>query len=121
MLCFLCLRRQTLDIRNIGLFLCRKNGRYKSTLCKLYQVAHILEAAGVLVKAETPGEITVPNEFFVPIDLKTSASENPFAIRSLLNKEEDDQGKVIERRRARFDSECRAGMPKGDVTVSESE
>jgi hypothetical protein len=48
LLCFLALRQATFNIRQISRYLCRKTGRLKSAQCKLYQIAHILEAAGVI-------------------------------------------------------------------------
>jgi hypothetical protein len=42
----------TLDIRQISRYLARQTGRRKSTLCKLYQIAHILEAAAVVIRSD---------------------------------------------------------------------
>jgi hypothetical protein len=105
LLCFLTLRRQTLDIRHVSLYICRKNGRYKSTLCKLYQIAHILDAAGIVVKAETPGDITLAAEFFAPLELKMDSKEKPFSIGSLLNTIQEEDMSVIERRRLDFEEQ----------------
>jgi hypothetical protein len=68
-LCFLVLRLRTLDIKQITRYLSHKTGKQKSTLCKLYQIAHILEAAGVITRSEVAGEIVIVEKFFAPVGL----------------------------------------------------
>ena len=106
LLSFFFLRSEKVNIKRICSFLSRENGRYKTTLCKLYQIAHILEAAGVLSKTSIPGEIYINSSFLVP--KQTAPKRKPFitpiisyspppepvvsiqSIESLLNKHDDD-------------------------------
>jgi len=56
---FVFFQKKSLDIKQIAMFLSKYNGRYKTTLCKLYQITHILEAASIVRKSEVPGQITI--------------------------------------------------------------
>ena len=55
---------QTINIKDVGNFLSRENGRTNTTTCKLYQIAHILEAASVVEKTVMPGEIKLLDEYY---------------------------------------------------------
>jgi hypothetical protein len=108
-LCFLALREQTLDIKRISLYLSRRSGRNKSTLCKLYQIAHILEAAGVLARTPVPGQLTIVDMFFSPIELMSPQGDtdarNPYAIDSILNRNDLRENLIIQKRRNDFQVE----------------
>jgi hypothetical protein len=108
-LCFLALRLAAMDIRQISRYLARKTGRRKSTLCKLYQIAHILEAAAVVIRSDVPGLITIADRFFVPVDIvpvsQPAIGKSPYAIDSLLNHEIPDMEAVTARRRKEFYAE----------------
>jgi hypothetical protein len=108
-LCFLALRLVTMDIRQISRYLARKTGRRKSTLCKLYQIAHILEAASVMIRSDVPGLVTIADRFFAPVDIIASArpmsGKSPYAIDSILNHDNPDIETVIARRRQEFFAE----------------
>lgn len=64
LLAFLALDKKLLDIKQIALFLSRNNSRFKTTLCKLYQISHILEVVGIIEKTITPGEVLLAERFF---------------------------------------------------------
>jgi hypothetical protein len=117
LLCFLALRMATLDIRKISRYLSRKTGRRKSTLCKLYQIAHILEAGGVLSRSDSPGQVTIANSFFVPVDISfptgTHLQVNPFRIDGILNHDSPTQERVILARRQEFFTELSKGSTEG--------
>jgi hypothetical protein len=100
LLCFLSLRQPALDIKHITQYLCRRTGRHKTTLCKLYQIAHILESAGVFQRSDVPGQLEFVGTFFAPIDLQ--GDQNPFAITSILNHSESMEDLVFQRRMADF-------------------
>jgi hypothetical protein len=108
MLCFLVLREPTLDIKVVSRYLSRKTGRNKSTLCKLYQIAHILEASGVLTRCVIPGQLRIVDRFFVPIGIRTinPKQTNPFAIDALLNRVQPSDDAVIQKRRTEFIAEA---------------
>jgi hypothetical protein len=85
-LCFLGLQKRTLDIKHISRYLSRQSGRSKSTLCKIYQIAHILEAAGVVERSDVPREITIAHQYFAVISLTLGCvkPQNLYAISSIL-------------------------------------
>ena len=66
---------QKLNIKDIGKYLSKDNGRMKTTVCKLYQISHILEAAGVVEKTVLPGEIKLVDEFYF-VDEQTQIDAN---------------------------------------------
>lgn len=82
-LCFLVLKQNTLDIKRCAEILSRRNNRFKTTLCKLYQIAHILEAAGIFSRSSLPGEITFKETFIGSLEQKKPPIS--LSIRSLLN------------------------------------
>jgi hypothetical protein len=100
-LCFLALRMRTLDIKQVSRYLSHQTGRQKSRLCKLYQIAHILEAAGVITRSEVAGEIVIVEKFFAPVDL-TDPAKSPFAIESLLNRARPGEEQTLQTRRNGF-------------------
>jgi hypothetical protein len=108
-LCFLVLHLATMDIREISRYLSRKTGRRKSTLCKLYQIAHILEAASVLIRSDVPGSITLVDRFFTPVDIiamaRPAIGQSPYAIDSILNHENHNVETITARRRKEFSAE----------------
>ena len=65
-LCFFIFHKPSLYIKQIAHFLSRENGRYKTTLCKLYQVTHILESAGIIERSMVPGELSIVPTVFRP-------------------------------------------------------
>jgi hypothetical protein len=105
-LCFLTLREQSLTIREIGTYLARFTGRYKSTLCKLYQVVHILQAAAIVERTIMPGQVTLVKRFYVPLDFDWSETgQSPVSIEVLLNKPKGSQDAILKRRRMEFVAE----------------
>jgi hypothetical protein len=61
--CFIAHNKRIMNIKKLALILSRKNGRFKTTLCKLYQVIHILEALGVMEKSDITGEVVLRSEY----------------------------------------------------------
>jgi hypothetical protein len=104
-LCFLAMRQQTLNIKHISRYLSRRTGRNKSTLCKLYQIAHILEAAGIVAKGTSPGQLLITPKFFCLVDLRLPEGPNRFAIGAILNKKDPGEEAIIQRRRNEFQAE----------------
>jgi hypothetical protein len=101
LLCFLAIRSQILDIRQAARYLSRTSGRIKTTRCKLYQIAHILEAAGIITRSGILGQVTIVDPFYAPVDLNLMDEKASFGIMSILNRpHEMDQ--FIEKRRLDF-------------------
>ena len=99
LMCYLYLKKRSIDIKNVGRMLSHANGRYKTTLCKLYQITHILEAAGIIEKSVIPGEMILTTSIFtnskkrtdLPIPLlkeqtRIDKINNPLSINFLLNR-----------------------------------
>jgi hypothetical protein len=63
--CFVAQNKQVLNIKRLGSLLSRRNGRTRTTLCKLYQICYILEAIGVIERLLVAGEIRLRDEYFV--------------------------------------------------------
>jgi hypothetical protein len=61
--CFIGQKKRVMNIKKLAALLSRKNGRFKTTLCKLYQVTHILEALGVMQKSDVTGEVVLCKEY----------------------------------------------------------
>jgi hypothetical protein len=108
-LCFLALNEPTLEIKHLGRYLSRRTGRHKSTLCKLYQIAHILEAAGVIRRSLIPGQLTLSGRYFAPVDLKKVNEDgnvrSPYAIGAILNHSDPFDELVYQKRRNEFMAE----------------
>jgi hypothetical protein len=83
LLLFSALRIEILDLRKVSAFFSRENGRYKSTLCKLYQIALILGALGLTERTENPCEVKILPPFTQTLICPNS--DNPLAIANLLN------------------------------------
>ena len=66
LLIFSFLNQNQLDIRATAQVIAKENGRFKTTLCKLYQITHILCAAKILVKSDVPSIVSMKPEYFVP-------------------------------------------------------
>jgi hypothetical protein len=71
-----------IDLRDAGSFFARSTTKYKTVLCKLYQIAVILGALGLTDKTQNMCEVRIlpPLEGLLRID------ENPMAIGRLLNR-----------------------------------
>jgi hypothetical protein len=109
LLCFLALHMRTLKIKQISRYLSRQTGRHKSTLCKLYQIAHILEASGIILQADMPGSLSIADRYWAPLDLNVAdeAQNNlsPFRIQALLNRLRPDEERILLQRRMDFAAE----------------
>ena len=57
LLMFYALKSNRIDIRFVAQFLSRETGRYKTTLCKLYQISYILSTIGITTRSEQVCEV----------------------------------------------------------------
>lgn len=103
-LCFLVMRVYSLDIKQVAMFLSRSNNRYKTTLCKLYQITHILESAGIISRSFVPCVFILNKNYVRFVDIgKVRDKENPLSLSNLLNDHSSiDPEMVIEKRRIEF-------------------
>jgi hypothetical protein len=104
--CFLALHIRTLRIQQISRYLSRKTGRHKLTLCKLYQIAHILEASGIVVLSDAPGNLSIVDHYWAPLELKVPDEGpkllNPFRIQAVLNRSRPGEERIRLQRRMEF-------------------
>ena len=64
LLCFIALREQCLSLQSIAQFLSRNNNRFKTTLCKLYQIVYILVLIGIIEKKSVPSEVAIVDKYY---------------------------------------------------------
>ncbi|OHT04677.1 hypothetical protein TRFO_27756 [Tritrichomonas foetus] len=105
LLCFLSLQTKSLDIKQVSYFLSRTNNRYKTTLCKLYQITHILEAIGIISHKNKVGEVCINDSFFAVIPISHTVEiqgHSPYSIESLLNRPLSDTEGIVAQRRSDF-------------------
>lgn len=93
MLCFIAMQQRCMSLKEVANFLSRKNGRSKTTLCKLYQVSHILEAVGVITRDRNTKGFIICDPYFIHIDMKSS----PLSIQSLLNRTSEEASELSKR------------------------
>jgi hypothetical protein len=87
-LCFIARKKQVINIKRLAAVLSRKNERFRTTLCKLYQIAHILEALGVMEKSSTASEVKLRTEYYLDEDMDEmdfpSCPPSAFSVKALL-------------------------------------
>ena len=83
-LCFSTLQSQTLNLKSVANLFSKQNGRFKTTLCKLYQITHVLEAAGIVQKTVVPGEVTICDPYYI-LNSPKEKELNMLSIDALLN------------------------------------
>ncbi|KAK8894103.1 hypothetical protein M9Y10_022535 [Tritrichomonas musculus] len=111
LLLFFALKTNRLDLRYVGNLFSRQTSRYKTTLCKLYQISYILGAVGITNRTNQVCEVVLNepyyNEEIVPDeptkdsdnfqnqgkDKKSLIEDNPMSIFSLLNHTEKTEPK----------------------------
>jgi hypothetical protein len=109
-LCLLVLRMSSLCIKRASRFLTRGK-RWKSTLCKVYQIAHILEAAEIMERSGDGGNVGLAPPFFNPIEINlVEQGVNPFGVTSMLNCDGPEEEVILHIRRRQFDSEVERAM-----------
>ncbi|EAX95470.1 hypothetical protein TVAG_059940 [Trichomonas vaginalis G3] len=91
-LLFYALKSNKIDIRMAGQFLSRGTGRYKTTLCKLYQINLILATLGMTSKSSELCSIVLRNPYMKNEDVykipKEIQKDSIMSILYLLNKPE---------------------------------
>ena len=118
LLLFSAVKTNRLDLRFVSQFFSHGTTRYKTTLCKLYQICYILGAIGVTKRTAHVCEVILSDEYCDPDALRygeeqgkdNSVPENAMSIRALLNKagNKDDSketsGDWLEARRKALES-----------------
>lgn len=93
---------QQLDIKESSAFLSIHSGRQKTTLCKLYQIAQILEVAGIVSRTKQTSEIRINDPYFVEIKFDQKEKNDPLNLDVLLNRPVENlpQSPIFTRRAA---------------------
>lgn len=82
---FATIESEHIDLREAAVFFSRGTERYKTTLCKLYQISLILGALGVLERTPQVCEVSILSPYRELIQLKANENESPLSINYLLN------------------------------------
>jgi hypothetical protein len=98
-LLFAAMRVEVIDLREVSCWFSRNSGRYKTTLCKLYQIALILGAVGVLQRTQNVCEVKIQAPFTELLDEEPEMSA--LSIETLLNRPPTN-GDAINRRKAEY-------------------
>jgi hypothetical protein len=88
MLMFRALRTNQVDLRFVGNLFARKTNRYKSTLCKLYQISFVLCAVGVCARTSQVCQVVLSPAYvnFPLVEPERAVEADPREIDSLLNR-----------------------------------
>lgn len=94
LLLFAAIKTNRVDLRFVSQFFSHGTARYKTTLCKLYQICYILSAIGVTKRTAHVCEVILNDEYCDPDALKygvdkdtePKAPESAISIKALLNK-----------------------------------
>ena len=103
-LLFYTLKTDHLDLRYVAHFFSRKSSRYKTTLCKLYQISYILNAIELMNRTSQVCEVVISTEFFkveIIADINERSSEC-VSIQSLLIGNENEEFDLTMKRRKEF-------------------
>jgi hypothetical protein len=93
MLMFHAVRTNRLDLRFVGNLFSLKTTRYKSTLCKLYQIAFVLCAAGVCDRTSQVCQVVLCKPYidFPTVEAEKAMDDDPTQINSLLNRKKENE------------------------------
>ena len=84
-LCFLALEKQVLNIIDVANYMSRYNKRDRTTRCKLYQAAAILDNIGIISKTSEMSECKLNDKFFIRYSSMTRGKQTPLDFQNLLN------------------------------------
>lgn len=74
--------KKEIDLKEASTFMARGSGRVKTVTHKLYQITHILEAAGIIERANKVGSVFLSKD----IELVSTNKDDPLALDNLLNR-----------------------------------
>lgn len=117
-LLFFAIQQNSLDLRSVSQFFSRDTRRYKTTLCKLYQISYILAAVGVVNRTNHVCEVILKNAYYTeekPCG-KSEGEVNPINLTSYLNSNELERNECITKRRQSL-LDCLAEVEKTKLLV----
>jgi hypothetical protein len=82
-----------LDVRDLSAFLSRNTTRYKSTLCKLYQITLVLAALRIVERTDAPCEVMIQSPFEEALQARS-----PVSLDALLNRPARGEDQITKRR-----------------------
>lgn len=104
---FHALQTRTLNIKDLAFYLSRKSSSYKTILCKIYQVFHILESIGFVEREGKKGNISLVSDFYNPLPLNGGTTYDPTSLIALLNRPVQVTSYVIKQRLTDFQIGCK--------------
>ncbi|EAY11215.1 hypothetical protein TVAG_127220 [Trichomonas vaginalis G3] len=98
-LCFIALQYQQLNIKEVSNYFSRNSDHFKTIVCKLYQITHVLTSIGIIDKTKKSGEYKISDNLIFPM-----TDTYPFSIPALLKRQVPWNycSKVIEERRTEY-------------------
>lgn len=93
----------SVDLREVAAFLSRRTSRYKTTLCKLYQISLILGALKIIQRSSEVCKVSILSPYKEMLQIKYKIdSRSPYTIGYLLNGACQNISKLISRREEEF-------------------
>jgi hypothetical protein len=86
-----------LNLKDVSAFFSRDTQRYKTTICKLYQIKLILCGLGILQKTETTSEVKIIQPY-TELLMDDTFNDNPMSLGRLLNRPSWSAWQMNERR-----------------------
>lgn len=77
LLLFHAMKTDHLDLRFVGQLFSRETSRYKTTLCKLYQISYILSAVGITKRTTQVCEVVLSQPYYDDIIVEDLPEDNP--------------------------------------------
>jgi hypothetical protein len=96
---------ERLNLRDISAFFSRDTQRYKTTICKLYQITLILGALGIMQRTENPCEVKIIQPY-TDLLMDGTLNNNPMALSRLLSRP-SWSADIMKDRRREFKEACR--------------
>jgi hypothetical protein len=96
---------ERLNLRDISAFFSRDIQRYKTTICKLYQITVILSALGIIKKTENPCEVKIIPPY-TDLLMDDIFNDNPMSLSRLLSRR-SSPADLMKGRKIEFKKVCR--------------
>jgi hypothetical protein len=120
MLLFYGLRTDHLDVRIVATIFSRGTNRFRSTLCKLYQIAFVLSAAGIVTRTTTPCDVRLIGQWldFTVVPPENHDESGPASLVILLN-HKGPEAQFVHKRRKQMTEIFNANQPAKPANASE--
>lgn len=98
-LCFIALQYEQLNIKEVSNYISRNSDHFRTIVCKLYQITHVLTSVGIIDKTKKSGEYKLNESLIFP-----KSETYPYSIPALLKHQVPWNycSKSIEKRRMEY-------------------